>query len=160
VDWDLRSLPDILYQLHRSIEDTAVHTWEMPPQMVDIDGELMWDPVFEFEEPPFPILDWPTLPERIGTAEDWCQIKAWKRTDKRIGYRDILTRMPPANRPTENRINMEILRERPSFNITTRDPHCASTKHQGQRQERLKRLEPANGKHSPCSICTITRRVV
>ena len=69
------------------------------------------------QKPREPLLDFPTLPDIIGTQEPWWYFEAVRRIDPRIRWIDITMRMTLEGRPSENSLNQDGVRNRPKYGM-------------------------------------------
>ncbi|KAL8854092.1 MAG: hypothetical protein Q9221_001012 [Calogaya cf. arnoldii] len=101
LDWSPEAMPNILYvykspQRREDFYDSCQP--KAAKEKLDAQGRIMME---EWPEPgkgPRPLLDYPHLPDRIGTNEWWWVLEAWRRYDPRIRWVDIQMRQCRRNR--------------------------------------------------------------
>lgn len=101
-NWSIRNLPDILYILR----PTAAHTKSRAR-------------VHKTKHPIFGkyVNDFPMLPRQISSRVEGWRVEAWCRMDRRITPQDIIDRVNPAFKVTEDEIQMRRYRFRQAFNV-------------------------------------------
>ena len=80
-----------------------------------------------------PLLDFPVLPDVIGTQEPWWYFEAVRRIDPRIRWIDITMRMALEGRPSENSLNQDGVRNRPKYGMRSWFPKQVHQNHNARR---------------------------
>ena len=81
-----------------------------------------------------PLLDFPVLPDVIGTQEPWWYFEAVRRIDPRIRWIDITMRMALEGRPSENSLNQDGVRNRPKYGMRSWFPKQVHQNHNARRE--------------------------
>ncbi|MCJ1380159.1 hypothetical protein MMC17_003262 [Xylographa soralifera] len=114
--WSIDNLPDILYQIYPDLEWYRFMHTGLPEPKVDRHGWGIYESWPVDPKAPRMLLDFPILPDEIGTKEHYIFIEIWRRWDPRIRLIDITMRMN-YNRPSENALNSALQRVRLSYNV-------------------------------------------
>ena len=108
--WSRENLPNILYMLEPPKSWDKFRVSGRPRQKRDSNGQRMYERWPKDPNKPRMLLDFPILPDQIGTKEEWWVLIAMKRYDPRIHSCDIEMRMETENRPNWNAIQTRITR--------------------------------------------------
>ncbi|KAL8905560.1 MAG: hypothetical protein Q9207_002550 [Kuettlingeria erythrocarpa] len=89
--WGEDNLPDILYTYKPPTNWLEFHDNNairrlFPPPKTDANGNIMYERWLSDANKPDPLLDFPHLPDQIGTKEAWWVFEAWRRYDPRIRF--------------------------------------------------------------------------
>ncbi|KAL8771473.1 MAG: hypothetical protein Q9209_003143 [Squamulea sp. 1 TL-2023] len=109
-------MPEILYvYMSPKARDDFYHNShpkEAPPKY-DAQGNTIFERWPEPGEPPRLLLDYPHLPDQVGTQESWWVFETWRRLDPRIMWKDIHMRQYGPNRTrTDNTVQKLVQRAR------------------------------------------------
>ncbi|MCJ1269747.1 hypothetical protein MMC22_009640 [Lobaria immixta] len=109
-EWAVDNYSDVLYQLYPTKEWYDFKKSDRPLQKIDEDGNPMVEPFPHPSSAPRPLLDFPILPDTIGTAESAPYFETVRRWDPRIRWEDLTMRMPLSGRPPKNTLQMRVSR--------------------------------------------------
>ncbi|KAL8913695.1 MAG: hypothetical protein Q9171_001545 [Xanthocarpia ochracea] len=116
-------MPDILYLYKPPTERGEFYTSCRPKKArpkYDAQGNIMLERWPAPGTKPRPLLDYPHLPDRIGTKEWWWVFEAWRRYDPRIQWNDIHMRQYSPNRTrSHNTLQRLVSRNRPDAMMVT-----------------------------------------
>ncbi|KAL8786936.1 MAG: hypothetical protein Q9213_002478 [Squamulea squamosa] len=116
-DWSPENMPEILYMYKPPRERAAFKALRpsAPPPKYDAQGNTVYEKWPSDPANPRPLLDFPHLPDQIGTREWWWVFEAWRRYDPRITWKDIFMRQYRPNRKkSENTMQGLVSRARSS----------------------------------------------
>ncbi|KAL8671823.1 MAG: hypothetical protein Q9168_003683 [Polycauliona sp. 1 TL-2023] len=95
-------MPDILYVYKCPAERTEFHkSVGRKANPKKNGGQIVYEQWPKLGKRPRALLDYPLLPDRIGTQESWWVYEAWRRLDPRISWNDIHMRQYGPNRGKE-----------------------------------------------------------
>ncbi|MCJ1434595.1 hypothetical protein MMC27_003964 [Xylographa pallens] len=114
--WSVKDPPDILYLIYPDQDWYRFMHSGLPGPKIDHYGRVVlesWPP-----DPmnPRPLLDFPILPDQIGTKEHYIFFEIWRRLDPRVRLVDITMRMND-QRITDNALNSALQRIRLSYTV-------------------------------------------
>ncbi|KAL8856652.1 MAG: hypothetical protein Q9178_006719 [Gyalolechia marmorata] len=117
------NMPDILYVYKPPRERDEFYTncrSKKARPKYDAQGNIMLERWPAPGTKPQPLLDYPHLPDRIGTKEWWWVLEAWRRYDPRIQWNDIYMRQYGPNRTrSHNTLQRLVSRNRPKAMMVT-----------------------------------------
>ncbi|KAL9033904.1 MAG: hypothetical protein Q9180_005700 [Flavoplaca navasiana] len=97
-DWSPDNMPDILY-MYKSPQEREQFWKSAPKPAPKYDGnDIVYEKWPVPGKKPRKLLDYPHLPNQIGTNEYWWVFEAWRRLDPRITWDDIFMRQYEPNR--------------------------------------------------------------
>ncbi|KAL9605488.1 MAG: hypothetical protein Q9179_001329 [Wetmoreana sp. 5 TL-2023] len=92
----------------------------LPPPKRDAHGNIMYEKWPRKPKNPQPLLDFPHLPDQIGSNEHWFYVEAWRRFEPRARWKDIAMRIPRDGRGRHhNNLQMEISRNRSKWGLVS-----------------------------------------
>ncbi|KAL8726120.1 MAG: hypothetical protein Q9166_006912 [cf. Caloplaca sp. 2 TL-2023] len=114
----------------------------LPRPKTNAQGHIMYEHWPTNPAKPKELLDFPHLPDQIGSREHWWVMEAWRRYDPRIRWQDIQMRQYRPNRVSTNSMQMHVCRNRKDAYM------IAWEKFQGAPEDRVKdivteRMTPA-----------------
>ncbi|KAI4180510.1 MAG: hypothetical protein LQ346_006976, partial [Caloplaca aetnensis] len=120
--WSEDNLPDILYTYkpptnwQKFYDNNAIRRL-FPPPKTDANGNIMYERWPGDANKPDPLLDFPHLPDQIGTKEAWWVFETWRR------WKDILMRQEyPHRSAAPTNIQALVSHNRPAFKIASWHP--------------------------------------
>ncbi|KAL8939900.1 MAG: hypothetical protein Q9211_002528 [Gyalolechia sp. 1 TL-2023] len=114
---------------------------KLPDPKLDQDGYVVFEKWPTNPNKPQPLLDFPHLPDQIGSQEWWFVLEAWKRLDPRVRWRDITMRIHGPSRPSShNNLQMNISRNRSKWGLVSWCTTLLHEKDNRTRQEALNAL--------------------
>ncbi|KAL8941010.1 MAG: hypothetical protein Q9216_002490 [Gyalolechia sp. 2 TL-2023] len=136
--WAPNNLPDILYTLFPPAEWKDFRLAKLPDAKFDKDGHVVFEQWPAVPNKPQKLLNFPHLPDQIGSQEWWFILEAWKRLDPRIRWRDITMRIHGPSRPlTHNNIQMNMSRNRSKWGMVS---WCTTRLHENYNKARHEAL--------------------
>ncbi|KAL8689951.1 MAG: hypothetical protein Q9218_004498, partial [Villophora microphyllina] len=117
--WTRDNLPDVLYIIHPPKEWETYRKSGLPQPKLDAQGRIIYEKWPADPEKPRPLLDFPHLPDQIGSQEHWWVFEAWRRLEPRARWRDFTMRIQGPEKPPANNIQMDLLRGREEWGLVT-----------------------------------------
>ncbi|KAI4178240.1 MAG: hypothetical protein LQ348_005653 [Seirophora lacunosa] len=113
----------------------------LPGPKLDRNGDIIYEKWPKNPEEPEPLLDFPHLPDQIGSQEWWFIFEAWRRFEPRARWKDFTMRIHGPSRPSShNIIQMHISRNRPKWGLLCWFTIVLHDEKNGARDEALRRL--------------------
>ncbi|KAI4260953.1 MAG: hypothetical protein L6R42_003840 [Xanthoria sp. 1 TBL-2021] len=151
-DWSPENMPDV------SVWEEILYMYMAPKERDDFYKEFPRRPAPKYigndvvlEKWPVPgtaprqLLDFPHLPDQIGTNEWWWMFEAWRRLDPRITWKDIHMRQYGPNRKAHsNTIQKLVSRNRSTAMMVTwpQQRQCLKTSNEKRRVHEYDPLDP------------------
>ncbi|KAL8720704.1 MAG: hypothetical protein Q9225_002470 [Loekoesia sp. 1 TL-2023] len=131
----------ILYILQPPIEWEDYRQSALPDPKTDKDGNILYEQWPADPEKPEPLLDFPHLPDQIGSQEWWFVFEAWRRLEPRARWKDFMMRIHGPSRPSShNNIQMHISRNRSKWGMLSWFTITLHENENRAREEALKML--------------------
>ncbi|KAL9016788.1 MAG: hypothetical protein Q9185_005875 [Variospora sp. 1 TL-2023] len=113
----------------------------LPGPKIDQHGRVTYEKWPKDPKKPEPLLDFPHLPDQIGSQEWWFIFEAWRRFEPRARWKDFTMRIHGPSRPSShNIIQMHISRNRPKWGLLCWFTIALHHEKNGARDEALKML--------------------
>ncbi|KAL9009733.1 MAG: hypothetical protein Q9173_005263 [Seirophora scorigena] len=139
--WSPTNLPEILYMLKPPATWNIYRRTKLPGPKLDRNGDIIYEKWPKDPEKPEPLLDFPHLPDQIGSQEWWFVFEAWRRFEPRARWKDFTMRIHGPSRPSShNIIQMHISRTRPKWGLLCWFTIVLHDEKNGARDEALRLL--------------------
>ncbi|KAL8728215.1 MAG: hypothetical protein Q9181_005422 [Wetmoreana brouardii] len=110
----------VLYMLNAPQEREVFRKSPLPQPKRDAHGKIMYEKWLINPNKPQPLLDFPHLPDQIGSNEHWFYVEAWRRFEPRARWKDIAMRIYRDGRGRHhNNLQMEISRNRSKWGLVS-----------------------------------------
>ncbi|KAL8644729.1 MAG: hypothetical protein Q9210_007107 [Variospora velana] len=131
----------ILYVLKPPPVWNRYRSAQLPGPKIDQHGRVIYEKWPKDPKKPEPLLDFPHLPDQIGSQEWWFIFEAWRRFEPRARWKDFTMRIHGPSRPSShNIIQMHISRNRPKWGLLCWFAIALHDEKNGARDEALKML--------------------